>query len=592
MQGGTFRAVLIRWLLVVAAMVGLPGALIEAARPWSVLGELVRTGDALVGSAMGDIAPQDLAAMNALALAVVSGEVAPPATAAGPGWVMLVTEGRPLSHEEAAARAGEANVDVDAIIAAAAHWQAALASWPGGEAALAATRRARPSLQNAMRAATAVDLAVDDAYLTVDLGPDGGAFFKDNLAFVGGALPWWDDTVHPGEAFDVSAIDGDFWRASYLPDLGGRPGGFGHNPFHDPVLPRFEVDEWGTWFSVWVSAEPVPGQYNTLTMDIDAAAVRGEMVRAVLLSLSMGIGVAGLTALVARRVAQRVSRPVAALQDGATAVMAARYEHVVPPVGTGELSTLIETFNQMIGLLRERVNLMATLEKLLSKELAQAAAREGLGLGGREVTATVMFTDFASFSTIAQGMRAVDVVEALNAYFGVLVPILKQAGGLPDKYIGDAIVAIFGTPVALPDHADRAVAAAIAMQRAMRALNEARRAQGKVVFEMRIGLATGVVVAGAIGCDDKLEFTSIGETTNLANRMEAVCPVGHVQVSASTLEAMTAPVPADVTCAPVATAQVKGYDQPVRCATLWVDGLRIDKTGSAERPYDYRQEPA
>lgn len=583
--GVTFRTILIRWLLGVAAMVGLPGVFVEATRPWGVLDGLVRTSEALVGSAVGSLQRDDLLAMNALALAVSQGELQPPAEAAGPGWVMLVMEGRPLTLEEARARAPEA--EVGPIVAAAEQWQATLSAWPGGAASLAAYQRARPVLANTMLAAGRVDLAVDDVYLTVDLGPEAGGFFTDNIAFVSGALPWWDDTIHPGQAFDVRAIDGDFWRASYLPSLGGQPESFGHNPYHDPIFPRFEKDEWGTWFSVWASTRPAPDQFDSLTMDIDAAAVVAEMWRAVALSLSMGVGIAGLTALVARRVARRVSRPVAELQRGATAVMAQNYEHVVPPVGQGELLSLIQTFNEMIRLLRERVNLLGTLEKLLSKELAQAAAREGLSLGGREVNATVMFTDFASFSTIAQSMRAVDVVEALNAYFGVLVPLIKQSGGLPDKYIGDAIVAIFGAPVPLHDHADRALQCAVAMQRALRTLNNQRRAEGKVIFEMRIGLDTGLVVAGAIGCDDKLEFTSIGESTNLANRMEAACPVGHVQLSASTHSALVAPLPSGARAGELLPILVKGYDQPVVSTTIWVDDLVVDKTGSATEPYHY-----
>lgn len=582
----TFRNVLIRWLLVVSAIVGVPGALVEATRPWSVLAELVRTSEGIAGSASANVDPADLARVNGFALDVIQHEVKAPSQAAGAGWVLLLSG--PLDAEAARAQAPEA--DVDAILQSAEQWRQVLDSRPDGAEILAAARRIRGALSRAMATGARVDLAVADVYMTLDTGlaPDG--YFKDNIAFVAGAGDWSEDPLYPGQPFNVTAIDGDFWRASYLPEMGGAPNSFGHNPYYDPILPRFERDQWGTWFSVWSSLEPTPGQYNTVTMDIDAKAVIWEMWRAVLIALSLVVGLASLTAVVSNRVASRVSQPVAALQTGAQAVMAGDYTHVVPPMGEGELGSLIDTFNRMIRLLMERVNLLGTLEKLVGRELAQTAAREGLSLGGREVNATMMFTDFAGFSTITQSMQPVDVVDALNAYFSVLVPLIQRHGGLPDKYIGDAIVAVFGAPVTVEDHADRAVRCAIDMQRAMRTLNESRRKAGQVVFEMRVGLNTGQVVAGAIGCDEKLEFTTIGESTNLANRMEAACPIGHLQLSSSTFAALKRP-PEGVRPGPIEAVRIKGYEAPVQALTLWLDGLRVEKTGDGAAPYRYSQAP-
>jgi len=131
-----------------------------------------------------------------------------------------------------------------------------------------------------------------------------------------------------------------------------------------------------------------------------------------------------------------------------------------------------------------------------------------LTVRGESIDCTVMFTDFAGFSTITQHLVAGEVVEALNTYFDSMIPIIKKYGGFPDKYIGDAIVAIFGAPVHLSDHAERAVLASIEMQNKMREINETRRREKKPYFEMRIGLNSGNVIAGAIGCDMKLEYTA------------------------------------------------------------------------------------
>ena len=212
-------------------------------------------------------------------------------------------------------------------------------------------------------------------------------------------------------------------------------------------------------------------------------------------------------------------------------------------------------------------------------------------LGGVVANVTVVFTDFAGFSTLTRHMKATEVVEALNAYFVELVPIVRKWGGFPDKYIGDAIVAIFGAPVRLDNHAERAIRCAIEMQRRMREVNERRLAEGKVVFEMRIGLNTGDVVVGAIGCNEKLEYTSIGESTNLANRMESICPIGHVMVADGCRQRVVGEVFKGVTLADPQELTVKGYPEPVKAWALYVTDLDISKNMKAEGPdtfYIYR----
>jgi class 3 adenylate cyclase len=198
-----------------------------------------------------------------------------------------------------------------------------------------------------------------------------------------------------------------------------------------------------------------------------------------------------------------------------------------------------------------------------------------------------MFTDFASFSTLTQSMDAMEVVEALNFYFKELIGIVKQSGGFPDKYTGDAIVAIFDAPVPLEDHAERAALCAIQMQRCLRRINDARRAEGKLVFEMRIGLNSGHVVVGAIGCDDKLEYTSIGETTNLANRMESAAAIGHVAIAEETYRRIDISNLGHVAIDIPIPLEVKGYPQPVMTSRVWVSPTRITKNANRKSAADF-----
>lgn len=546
-----FRGILTLLLVGTAAVVAVPGLVGESRRPWEELDAQVHTSEAILASAIAAIPASDLEAMSRFARSAVG---SPPSD--GPAFVASVTR-------DVAAIPPTSETPFPDTSA----WDARLAADPEAASAFA---RSWPVLARARESAQRVGLEVNDVYLTVDEGVKPG-FYQDNLAFILGSQPWSGETVYPGEAFDVTAIDGLFWRASYLPGLGGTPGSFGHNPSHDPLLPRFETDEWGTWYSVWVSQSVDGGAVAALTMDIEASAVKAQMIASAERSLAAVLLTLALVLTLADRVAVWLSRPLRALQRGATAVVEARYTERVAPQGSQEFQELIGTFNGMTQHLAERVNLLTTLEKLLSKELAEAAARDGLQLGGKEAQCTVLFTDFAGFSGLTANMKASEVVEALNDYFMVLIPIIKRHGGFVDKYIGDAIVAFFGAPIPLPNHADRAVQCAIAMQRAVRRLEQERQAAGKVTFRMRVGLNSGEVVVGAIGCDDKLEYTSIGETTNLAQRMETACAIGHVCLAAGTRSRLKEPLPDGVRLEPEGPITVKGYGEPVQASRLWLE---------------------
>ena len=547
-----FRSVLTRWLLGTAAIVAVPGLMAELRRPWDELDAKVHTAEAVLASTMAALPPADQRAMARFARAQVGSEEAP-----ADAFVAAIT-GAP--HPDGAP------------IPDLATWAGRLAADPEASAAFS---RSWPVLARARASANRVGLQVNDIYLTIDEGQRPG-FWQDNIAFVLGSQPWWKEPVAPGEGYDIAAIDGLFWRASYLPSLGGRPGTFGHNPAHDPLLPRFETDEWGTWYSVWTSEDTGEGGTLALTMDIEASTVQALMAKGAQRSFLAIVSTLGLVVIVARVVATRVSQPVTELHKGAQAVLESRYDYGIPLVGSQEFIELITTVNRMIRQLGERVNLLSTLEKLLSKELAANAAREGLSLSAHEAECTVMFTDFAGFSTVTAAMPPAAIVEALNAYFELLIGIIKAHGGFPDKYIGDAVVAFFGAPVPNPRHADAALRCAVAMQRALRPFNEARKAAGLVTFEMRVGLNSGVVLVGAIGCEAKLEYTSIGETTNLANRMEAASPIGHLCIGAGTRARLTGPPPAGVTLGPEEDTVVKGYRAPVPATKVWIDARPVD----------------
>ena len=182
----------------------------------------------------------------------------------------------------------------------------------------------------------------------------------------------------------------------------------------------------------------------------------------------------------------------------------------------------------------------STLSRYMDPDLADRLLSSDGGeeiLGGSESVATVLFSDIRSFTTISEELGPHRTVALLNDYFERMVDCISEHSGMLDKFIGDAIMAVFGLPVAGDDDEDRALRAAIAMIRSLREWNAEREGRGEPVIDMGIGLNTNSVVAGNIGSPKRMDYTIIGDGVNLASRLESACKHYRTRILLSELTA-------------------------------------------------------
>ncbi|MCA9564509.1 MAG: FHA domain-containing protein, partial [Myxococcales bacterium] len=178
------------------------------------------------------------------------------------------------------------------------------------------------------------------------------------------------------------------------------------------------------------------------------------------------------------------------------------------------------------------------LGRLLSPELVDAVIEGTMDIrkGGDLKRATVMFADIRGFTPMSERYPPQEIVAMLNEYFEIMVDVVFQTGGTLDKFIGDAIMAIWGAPFSKKDDAFRAVAAAMEMQGAMMEFNETRRQDGQEAIRVGIGLSTGEAVAGYMGSSRALHYTVVGDAVNTAARVCDVAGPGQVVVTRATAE--------------------------------------------------------
>ena len=159
--------------------------------------------------------------------------------------------------------------------------------------------------------------------------------------------------------------------------------------------------------------------------------------------------------------------------------------------------------------------------KFATAEVAEDLLATGFALGGKHVDATVMFSDIRSFSSIAESQPPAETIDLLNSYYTLMFDAIGNQGGIVNQMLGDGLMALFGAPLPLSDHRERAVRAALEMLDLVADFDEDQAAQGKPQIRIGVGIASGEVIAGYTGTERRVTYTCVGDTVNLAAHLEA-----------------------------------------------------------------------
>ena len=217
------------------------------------------------------------------------------------------------------------------------------------------------------------------------------------------------------------------------------------------------------------------------------------------------------------------SKPLLRLKDCAQNIANGNYD-IRTGITTGdELGVLSDTFNDMAVSLQEKELMYDTFGKVVTPEIRNWLLQGNTNLGGETVCATVLFCDIRGFTTLSEQINPKQVVSLLNKYFSGMEQCIVKHNGIINKYIGDAIMAIFGVPLANENQALDAYKCCLDMRKKLTELNKELEAENLPSIKFGIGLHTGNVLAGNIGSNSRMEYTVIGDTVNVASRIESLC---------------------------------------------------------------------
>ncbi|EHQ06734.1 adenylate/guanylate cyclase domain-containing protein [Leptonema illini] len=286
----------------------------------------------------------------------------------------------------------------------------------------------------------------------------------------------------------------------------------------DKAMIRYEYE--GKWYRGAYKKLPLAGLGVIYTIEEAKAFARVEEIRNRNLYV-LGI-VLSLAILVGYFFARSLALPLRELVGATQRVENEDYSVAVEPRSGDEVGVLAASFNKMVNGLAERERMKDAFGRFVNKEVAERAMRGEIKLGGEKKECAVFFSDLRGFTAMSEKLQPEEVVEYLNRYFTLMVDCVDKSHGVVDKFIGDAVMATWGSVISHGNDTANAVDGALMMRKALMEFNVYNAEHGLPIAKFGCGINTGAVISGQIGSEKKLEFTVIGDAVNLASRIESL----------------------------------------------------------------------
>lgn len=232
-------------------------------------------------------------------------------------------------------------------------------------------------------------------------------------------------------------------------------------------------------------------------------------------------------------VGKRITKPIANLMDASRAINNGDYNFRINQRRNDEIGYLINAFNSMANGLLEKNQVENAFSRFVSTKVAKQIMEnlDHVQLGGKRMNATALFADIVGFTSLSERLPAEEIATLLNEYFSYIDTASKLYRGMIDKYMGDCAMVVFGAPEVDTDHKFNGIACAILIQRLVARLNVERAKAGKHTVDFRIGVNSGEMLAGNLGSQERMQYTVVGESVNLASRLHSVADKGQIIIT-------------------------------------------------------------
>ncbi|MDO8427004.1 MAG: adenylate/guanylate cyclase domain-containing protein [Deltaproteobacteria bacterium] len=254
-------------------------------------------------------------------------------------------------------------------------------------------------------------------------------------------------------------------------------------------------------------------------------------------------------------------RPIFRLFKGTKEIALGNFDYRIPEISKDEIGDLVSSFNRMASELKKKEILKGVFNRYVSSHVADEIFKdpESIRLGGERRDVTVLFADIRGFTAISRSMEPEAIVEILNRYFTLVTEIIFRFEGTIDKFIGDAVMSVFGSPIKTSIHLEQGIKSAVAVKLAIEDINQVRRMQGLIPLQMGIGINSGEVIVGNMGSQVRMEYTAVGDAVNIASRLTDLAKAGDILVS----EAVYKSLKDNIIAEERPGVSIKGIDKPV-----------------------------